>query len=86
VLDFAGITNLGKSDPAFESLSKREAEIYSLITDGLGNAEIAERLSISEKTVRNHVSNIFRQTWRLEPCSGDRVRQRSRLSGGIIVF
>ena len=26
---------------------------------GLGNAEIAERLSISDKTVRNHVSNLF---------------------------
>jgi len=30
-----------------------------LITEGLGNAQIGERLSISEKTVRNHVSNIF---------------------------
>ena len=30
-----------------------------LITEGLGNAEIGERLSISEKTVRNHISNLF---------------------------
>ena len=30
-----------------------------LITEGLGNAEIGERLGISEKTVRNHVSNVF---------------------------
>jgi DNA-binding NarL/FixJ family response regulator len=29
------------------------------IAEGLGNAQIAERLSISEKTVRNHVSNLF---------------------------
>ena len=29
------------------------------MTEGLGNAEIAERLHISEKTVRNHASNIF---------------------------
>ena len=29
------------------------------MAEGLGNAEIAERLSISEKTVRNHVSNVF---------------------------
>jgi len=45
-------------DPAFASLS-REREILALITEGLGNAEIVERLSISEKTVHNHVSNPF---------------------------
>jgi DNA-binding NarL/FixJ family response regulator len=33
--------------------------VLALITEGLGNAAIADRLSISEKTVRNHVSNIF---------------------------
>ena len=46
-------------DPAFASLSPREREVLVLITEGLGNAQIAERLSISEKTVRNHVSNLF---------------------------
>jgi pimeloyl-ACP methyl ester carboxylesterase/DNA-binding CsgD family transcriptional regulator len=49
----------GGEDPAFESLSPREREILALMTEGLGNAEIAERLSISDKTVRNHVSNVF---------------------------
>ena len=29
------------------------------MAEGLGNAEIAERLQISEKTVRNHASNVF---------------------------
>jgi pimeloyl-ACP methyl ester carboxylesterase/DNA-binding CsgD family transcriptional regulator len=46
-------------DAAFGSLSPREREVLALITEGLGNAEIAARLSISEKTVRNHVSNMF---------------------------
>ncbi len=59
VLNFAGVRNVEGGDPVFGSLSKREVEILTLITDGLGNAEIAERLSISEKTVRNHVSNVF---------------------------
>lgn len=30
-----------------------------LLTEGIGNADIAERLNLSEKTVRNHVSNLF---------------------------
>ena len=46
-------------DAAFGSLSPRERGILSLIAEGLSNAEIAERLSLSEKTVRNHVSNLF---------------------------
>ena len=32
-----------------------------LIAEGLYNKEIADRLTISEKTVKNHVSNIFRK-------------------------
>jgi pimeloyl-ACP methyl ester carboxylesterase/DNA-binding CsgD family transcriptional regulator len=61
VLDFVGLNkdSTGGEDPAFASLSPREREVLELITKGLGNAEIAERLSISEKTVRNHVSNLF---------------------------
>jgi DNA-binding NarL/FixJ family response regulator len=43
----------------FPELSEREREILNLITQGHKNAEIAQRLVLSEKTVRNHVSNIF---------------------------
>ena len=49
----------GDENHAFDSLSSREREVLALITQGLGNAQIGERLSISEKTVRNHVSNLF---------------------------
>ncbi|HSD45516.1 MAG TPA: alpha/beta fold hydrolase [Pyrinomonadaceae bacterium] len=60
VLDFMGIKDShDREDPAFEALTAREREVLALITEGLGNAQIAERLSISEKTVRNHISNIF---------------------------
>ena len=57
--EFMGITVPADEDRAFASLSAREREVLTLITEGLGNAEIGERLSISEKTVRNHVSNVF---------------------------
>jgi len=44
---------------AFPQLSDREREVLSLIAQGCKNAEIAERLVLSPKTVRNHVSNIL---------------------------
>jgi len=60
VSEFMGLKGSARGeDPAFASLSPREREVLMLITEGFGNAQIAERLSISEKTVRNHVSNLF---------------------------
>ena len=44
-----------------ELLTKRELEVLKLIAEGLFNKEIAYQLSISEKTVKNHVSNIFKK-------------------------
>ena len=44
-----------------ESLTKREYEVLTLIAGGLNNREIANKLFISEKTVKNHVSNIFKK-------------------------
>jgi len=44
---------------AFPQLTDREREILSLVAQHLTNPEIARRLSLSEKTVRNNVSNIF---------------------------
>ena len=43
----------------FPELTDREREILTLIAQGQGNAVIAERLSLSPKTVSNHISNIF---------------------------
>jgi pimeloyl-ACP methyl ester carboxylesterase/DNA-binding CsgD family transcriptional regulator len=60
VLAFTGQTvSAAGGDPAFEALSRRERETLALLADGLSNAEIAERLGISEKTVRNHLSHLF---------------------------
>ena len=60
VQEFIGLKRMASDENhAFDSLSTREREVLALITQGLGNAQIAQRLSISEKTVRNHVSNLF---------------------------
>lgn len=42
-------------------LSNRESEVLELIAEGLNNKEIGDSLLISEKTVKNHVSSIFRK-------------------------
>ena len=51
----------GSRDAAvpFPELTEREREILDLVARGLTNAEIARRLFLSDKTVRNHVSNVF---------------------------
>ena len=51
-----------KSDPiaqVFPELTEREREVLALIAQGQSNPEIANRLVLSPKTVRNYVSNIF---------------------------
>ena len=60
VREFTGVSVAADTeDPAFASLSPRERAILGLLAEGLSNASIAERLSLSEKTVRNHISNVF---------------------------
>lgn len=51
---------LSARDPMlFPELSDREREVLELIARGLSNSEIARKLVVSPKTVRNHVSNVF---------------------------
>lgn len=43
----------------FPELTDRKREVLDLVARGLTNSAIAARLVISEKTARNHVSNVF---------------------------
>ena len=45
--------------PTVDPLTEREVEILKLVAQGLPNQEIAEKLVISERTVRTHVTNIL---------------------------
>jgi len=47
------------SPQAFPELTHREREVLELIAQGQSNTAIARELTISQKTVRNHVSNVF---------------------------
>ena len=70
---FRGITDREAQKPApqapgmseSDKLSAREIEVLRLIGRGMSNAEIARELYLSEKTVKNHLTNIFRkiQVW-----------------------
>jgi pimeloyl-ACP methyl ester carboxylesterase/DNA-binding CsgD family transcriptional regulator len=49
----------GSERGRFPALTPREAQILEYIAQGLDNAQIAARLDLSEKTVRNHITSIF---------------------------
>lgn len=50
-----------KDNIKIESLTKRELEVLKNLSYGMYNKEIAEKLNISERTVKNHISNIFKK-------------------------
>ncbi|MDU0460852.1 MAG: response regulator transcription factor [Geobacteraceae bacterium] len=60
----------GKSAALDQSFSKREREIIVFVSQGLTNRHIAEKVQISEQTVKTHLSRIFRKA---------RISRRSQL-------
>jgi DNA-binding NarL/FixJ family response regulator len=63
---------------AFPELTEREREVLSLLAQGLSNQEVAQRMGISLKTARNHVSNIL---GRLQVADRTEAVARARAAG-----
>ncbi len=61
VKEFNRVTLHEKEKNDENNLTSREIEVLELIAEGMINKEIAKKLYISEKTVKNHVSNIFKK-------------------------
>ena len=62
----------------FPELSQREREVLDLVAAGTNNADIAKRLFLSPKTVRNHVSSVFAELTSCRSRAGDRPCTSSR--------
>jgi DNA-binding NarL/FixJ family response regulator len=59
---FANADPDGRPDPAIiAGLTEREREILHLVASGLSNAELAQRLYLSETTIKTHVSSVLRK-------------------------
>jgi two-component system, NarL family, response regulator LiaR len=54
-------TNGAHPPAAAIALSSREIHVLNLVARGLSNKQIANKLGLSDKTVRNHLSRIFRK-------------------------
>lgn len=55
-----GATN-GSDDPAYQALTEREREILKLVSEGLTNGEVADKLNISVRTVETHRANVMKK-------------------------
>jgi DNA-binding NarL/FixJ family response regulator len=59
VVDPAFVPSSSEDESFAEHLTPREAEVLRLLADGLGNKDIAQRLSISEHTIKFHIRSIL---------------------------
>jgi DNA-binding NarL/FixJ family response regulator len=57
--DFVGHARAVSRSPALDELTQREREVLEIIGRGLSNREIADRLVVSEATVKTHVNRVF---------------------------
>ncbi|MGA2159271.1 MAG: response regulator transcription factor [Dehalococcoidia bacterium] len=55
------LAELSKKTPSAEMLSERELEVLRLMASGVSNKDIAEQLSITQSTVKTHITSIFQK-------------------------
>jgi len=55
------LAELSKKTPGVETLSDREIEVLRLMASGVSNKDIADRLSITQSTVKTHITSIFQK-------------------------
>ena len=65
----AKMIETNKDAEKIKSLTKRELDVLKLLAVGMFNKEVGKRLEISERTVKNHVSNIFKKLGSNTSCS-----------------
>jgi len=55
------LAELSRKNPSAETLSEREVEVLRLMAKGVSNSNIAEELSITQSTVKTHITSIFQK-------------------------
>ena len=68
-------------DRSGESLSNQEKRVLALVADGKTNKEIAAELKLSDKTVKNHLSNVFQKLQVTRRAHAAAIFRRHRGSG-----
>lgn len=71
-----------KNRELFAELSRREVEVLEMIASGARNAAIADRLCLSEKTVKSHVGSILRKLHVNDRTEAALIAQRHGIKGG----
>lgn len=59
VVEIPAITEIDEKQISKLGISKREYEVLQLIHDGMSNHQIADKLFVSENTIKKHISNLF---------------------------